>query len=219
MSIKDSADEWVRKGPTQAIAVVAAVGLVIGGLIGLGVGYKVEQSRIKSDVKKLQARLRADRARRPPARVRSGSGSGRCSTTSGTNITLTTKKRGAQVLVTNPTTVFETAVRGTIADVRSGRRVLVTAGGNEIVVLPVGSKLGRVVSAVASDFIKLDDGNGAPASRIDTPEVHRVETLKPAKFADVTKDDNVLAGGRATNGDNFVATEVIVLPADSGFTN
>ena len=219
MSIKDSADEWVRKGPTQAIAVVAAVGLVLGGLIGLGVGYKVEQSRIKSDVKKLQTRLRAATAPATTGKGALGQRVGTVTTTSGTNITLSTKKRGAQVLVTNPKTVFETAVRGTIADVRAGRRVLVTAGGNEIVVLPVGSKLGRVVSAVASDLIKLNAGNGAPASRIDTPKVHRVETLKPAKFADVTKDDNVLAGGRATNGDNFVATEVIVLPADSGFTN
>jgi hypothetical protein len=219
MSIKDSADEWVRKGPTQAIAVVAAVGLVIGGLIGVGVGYKVEQSRIKSDVKKLQTRLRAATVPATNGKRALGQRVGTVTTTSGANITLTTKKRGAQVLVTNPSTVFETAVRGTIADVRSGRRVLITAGGNEIVVLPVASKLGRVVSAVASDFIKVAAGNGAPASRIDTPKVHRVETLKPAKFADVGKDDKVLAGGRATNGDNFAATEVIVLPADSGFTN
>jgi hypothetical protein len=218
MSIKDSADEWVRKGPTQAIAVVAAVGLVLGGLIGLGVGYKVEQSRIKSDVKKLQARLRAA-APATTSKGPLGQRVGTVSATSGSTITVTTKKRGAQVLVTSPTTVYETAVRGTIADVRSGRRILITAGGNEIVVLPVASKLGRVVSAVASDFIKVAEGNGAPASRIDTPDVHRVETLKPAKFSDVGKDDKVIAGGRATKGDNFAATEVIVLPADSGFTN
>ena len=218
MSIKTSADEWIRKTPTQAIAVVAAVGLVVGVLVGFGVGFKVEQSRTKSDVKKLQARLKSTAAPKTLGKGALGQRVGTVTATSGATITVKTKKRGSVVVATTPTTIFEITAKGTIADVQSGRRVLVTAGGNEIVVLPVGSKFGRVVSAVASDFIKVANGNGAPAARIKTPGVHRVETLKPAKFADVKSGDNVLAGGRLTGGKSFSATEVIVLPSDSGFT-
>jgi len=217
MSIKTSADEWVRKGPTQAIAVVAAAGLVLGVLIGFGVGFKVEQSRTRSDVKKLQARLKSIGPKKT-ASGPLGQRVGTVSATSGSTITVTTKKRGAVAVATTAKTVFESTKRGTIADVQSGRRILVTAGGNEIIVLPVASKLGRVVSAVANDFITIAKGNSAPAAKLDTPDVHRVSTVVPAKLADVGKGDNVLAGGTSTGDKTFSATEVILLPLDSGFT-
>lgn len=218
MSIKTSADEWVRKEPTQAIAIVTAVALVLGALIGFGVGFKVEQSRTKSDVKKLQNRLKTTA---PPKKTGAGPIGQRVGTVtaaSGGKITVKTKKRGSVVVTTTALTKFEKAAGGTIADVVSGKRILVTAGGNEIVVLPDTSKLGRVVSAVASDFIKVANGNGAPAAKIKTPDVHRVEKLTAAKFTDVATGDNVLAGGRVAGTKTFTATEVIVLPADSGFT-
>jgi hypothetical protein len=215
MSIQTSADEWVRKGPTQAIAVVAGAGLVLGALIGFGVGFKVEQSRTKSDVKKLHARLKAAT---PPENLPLKKRVGTVTAAAAGTITLKTKKQGSQVITTTPSTVYETTAKGTIADVTSGRRILVTPGGNEIVVLPVSSRLGRVVSAVASDFVQLATTKGAKGAKIKTVDVHRVETLKPAKSTDVGADDNVIVGGRA-NGKSFTATEVILLPADSGFTN
>jgi hypothetical protein len=218
MSIKTSADEWVRKGPTQAVAVVAAAGLVLGVLIGFGVGFKVEQSRTKSDVKKLQARLRATTGPKTTANGPVGQRVGTVSATSGTTITVTTTKRGAVAVATTAKTVFESTKRGTIADVQSGRRILVTAGGNEIIVLPVASKLGRVVSAVANDFITIAKGSSAPAAKLDTPDVHLVSTVVPATLADVGKGDNLIAGGTSTGDKTFAATEVILLPPDSGFT-
>ena len=57
MSIKDSAETWVRGAPGQALILVAAVGIVIGGVVGLGAGFKIEQNRTRSDVKKLRAQL------------------------------------------------------------------------------------------------------------------------------------------------------------------
>jgi hypothetical protein len=218
MSIKTSADEWVRREPTQAIAIVTAVALVLGALVGFGVGFKVEQSRVKSDVKKLQNRINSTVAPKKTGKGLLGQRVGTVTAVSSGKITVKTKKRGLVVVSTTATTTFEKAARGTIADVVSGKRVLVTAGGNEIVVLPAGSKLGRVVSVVASDFIKIANGNGAPAAKIKTPDVHRVETLATAKSADVAVGDNVLAGGVPTGAKAFAATEVIVLPADSGFT-
>jgi hypothetical protein len=217
MSIKTSADEWVRKGPTQAIAVIAAVGIVIGGLIGLGIGYKIEQSRTKSDVSNLQKQLRAKTTPKTAATGALGQRVGKVTATGSGSLTVTTKQRGAQTIVTNNKTVFESTVRATIADVRSGRRILVTPGGKEIIVLAESSKLGRVVAAVGSASINIAKGNGFPAGEIKTKDVHVVYTLKAGTVADVKTGDPVLVGGRAKDDKTFTAIEAIVLPADSGF--
>jgi hypothetical protein len=124
-----------------------------------------------------------------------------------------------QTLGTTATTVFEKAVSGTIADVHSGRRILVTPGGAEIIVLPSSSKLGRQVTKVTSAIIKIAKGSGSPEGSIKTTEVHRVEIIKPAKVSDIKTGDEVLAGGRAKDTKTFNTIEVIVLPAGSGFAN
>jgi len=220
MSIKTSAEEWVRKGPTQAIAVIAAVGLIVGGLIGLGVGFKVEQSRTKSDVNKLRRELTSKKSSKTGVVVGAlGQRVGKVTTTSGTTLTVATKKRGPQTVETSATTLFENAVSGTIADVHSGRRILVVPGGAEIIVLSANSKLGRVVTKVTSASIKIAKGNGFPAGSIKTSDVHRVETVTPAKFSDMTTGKEVLVGGRAKDAKTFTAIEVILLPSGSGFAN
>jgi hypothetical protein len=217
MSIKTSADEWVRKGPTQAIAVIAAVGIVVGGLIGLGVGYKIEQSRTKSDVATLQKQLRAKAAPKKGAAGALGQRVGKVSTAKPGSISVTTKKRGAQTLTTTSKTVYWTAEKGTIADVHTGLRLLVTVGGKEIIVLPAASKLGRVITRVGSDKIEIAAGNGSPPGGVKTADVHVVSKAKAAKESDVKSGDSVLATGRAAKDKTFAAVEVIVLPAGSGF--
>jgi hypothetical protein len=219
MSIKTSADEWVRKGPTQAIAVIAAVGLVVGLLIGLGVGFKIEQSRTKSDVTKLQKQLKAQTPTKGSSSGALGQRVGKVSATKPGSITVTTKQRGAQTVVTTGTTLFEQAAHGTIADVHTGLRVLVTVGAKEMIVLPATSKLGRVVTKVGSDLIKIGQGNGLPAGSFKTADVHLVSTVKAATAADVHTGDSVLVGGHATNPTTFEAVEFIVLPAGSGFAS
>jgi hypothetical protein len=219
MSIKTSADEWVRKGPTQAIAVIAAVGIVVGGLIGLGIGYKIEQSRTKSDVATLQKQLKAKKTTKGSASGALGQRVGKVSTAKPASITVTTKKRGAQTLETTAKTAYWTADRGTIADVHQGLRLLVTVGGKEIIVMPADSKLGRVVTGVGSDKIELAAGNGSPAGAVKTADVHVVSKAKTAKESDVKTGDSVLATGHATNGKTFATVELIVLPAGSGFAN
>ena len=220
MSIKTSGEEWVRKGPTQAIAVIAAVGLIVGGVIGLGVGFKLEQSRTKSSVHKLQQELTKQKSAKTGVVVGAlGQRVGKVSATSGTSITVATKKRGAQTVETSATTVFENAVSGTIADVHSGQRILVVPGGAEIIVLSANSKLGRVVTKVTNASIKIAKGNGFPEGNIKTTDVHRVETVKPAKISDMTIGKELLVGGRAKDAKTFTAIEVILLPDGSGFAN
>ena len=217
MSIKTSADEWVRKGPTQAIAVIAALGIVVGGLIGLGVGFKIEQSRTKSDVANLQKQIAKKAATANAGNGALGQRLGKVTATNAGSLTVTAKKRTAQTIATTGSTVFETTVRGTIADVHSGRRVLVTPGGRELIVLAVDSKLGRIVTGVGSDTIKIAKGNGAPAGAIKTSDVHVVSTVKSAKASDVKVGDAVFVGGRAKDANTFAAIEIIMLPGDSGF--
>src|SRR3954466_1212122 len=114
MSIKTSADEWVRKGPTQAIAVIAAVGIVVGGLIGLGVGFKIEQSRTKSDVEKLQKQLKAKTTPKGTVSGALGQRVGKVTATNASSLTVTTKQRGAQTVNTTGTTLIETTQRASI---------------------------------------------------------------------------------------------------------
>jgi hypothetical protein len=216
MSIKTSAEEWVRKGPTSAMAVVAAAGLVVGAVVGLGVGYKIEQNRTKDDVKRLQQELKA-------ANPTAGSGPlgqrvGQVKAITASSITLSTKKRGSQEIKTTTATRFQMAVTGTSANIVSGRRVLVTDDATEIIVLSPESRLGRVVSKVAGDFFTIARPNGATASRIKTANLKVISTLKPATSADVKSGDDIIAGGRAATDAAFNAIEVIVLPADSGFS-
>ena len=219
MSIKTSTDEWVRKGPTQAIAVVAAVGIIVGGLVGFGVGFKVEQSRTKDEVKKLQQR--AAKAKTPTGVPVGALGQriGEVTAASGPSITVATKRNGTQTLATTAATRFETTERGTIADVHSGDRILVTAGGGEIIVLSPDSKLGRKVTKIDSSSIKIAKATGFPAGNIKTTEVHRVDKVKPAKLVDVSTGNSVLAGGREKDAKVFNTIEVIVLPDGSAFAN
>ena len=121
-----------RVGLTALIVSVVAA-LAVGGLIGVVVGWKVEQSRVKDDVKNI----------RPVGTVTSvedGSFTVDLQTASGT-----------RTYVITSGTVVDRAEVGDEADVAEGETVLVknfkNADGqqeaSEIVVLPDSTKLGR----------------------------------------------------------------------------
>jgi len=218
MSIKTSADEWVRTGPTRAIAVIAAVGLVIGGLIGAGAGYKIEQSRTKSDVKRLQRQLKAAAATGTDTRTGPlGQRVGKVTAAKAGSFTVTTKKRGSQEIKTSALTLITKAVTGSVSDIVSGRRVLVTKDVHEVLVLPANSKLGRNVAKVGSDFFTIAKPNGTTAARIKLSDVKAVSTTASATAADIKAGLDVVAGGRETVNKVFNAVEVVVLPANSAF--
>jgi len=217
MSIKTSTEEWVRKGPAQAIAVFAAAGLVVGAVIGLGAGYKIEQNRTRSDVKRLQQELKPGGGKTTSKAQAPGQRVGKVTVAAAGTITLSTTKRGTQVLHTTSATLFEKATPATIAAVQVGRRVLVSLGAREIIVLPAGSNLGRAVTAVASDSISLAKGTSSPSAKLKTTLVKKVETLKSATAADVKVGAEVLAGGNVVTQSSFNANEVIVLLAGSAF--
>jgi hypothetical protein len=218
MSFKTSADEWVRSGPTRAIAVIAAAGLVVGAVIGAGVGFKVEQSRTKDDVKRLQRELAAA----TPAGQVKGSGPlgqrvGKVTAATAGSITIASKKRGSQKVKTSAATTFGKAEKGATTDIVAGGRVLVTDDGREVIVLLPTSRLGRVISKVGSDFFTIARPSGATASRIKMTNLKSISTVKAATSADVKAGVDIIAGGRAATDDVFNTVEVIVLPTGSGF--
>ena len=224
MAIKDSADKWVRGKPTQAIVIIALVGVIVGGLVGLGVGFKIEQNRTSSDVKRLHAQLNA-----AAAGGSGGSGvnlagpvgqrTGKVTAVGPASLTLSTPRQGPQKIQASPTTVFEKAVKGTTADIAVGRHVLVTIVATDVIVLPEGSKLGREVASVGSESFTLKKPNGDRSGQLTLAKVKGVYTLVPAKRSDFKVKDAVFAGGRTAGKGAFAATEVILLDPNSGFAD
>jgi len=215
VAIKDSAENWVRGKPMQAMVLIAAAGIVLGGIVGLGAGWKIEQNRTKDDVSRLKAGSGGAAVGSGPLGQRVGKVS---AVTDGT-LTVVTKKAGTQAVKTTTLTSVEQATKGTPADITVGRRVLLTLNGNDVIVLPAGSKLGRLVSNVTTDSFAVAKPSGARGAQIKTSNVKVVDITAPAKLTDIKSGSLVLAGGRASGKSAFNAAEVIVLPDGSAFAD
>jgi hypothetical protein len=201
---------------------IAAVGIVVGGVVGLGVGFKIEQNRTRSDVKKLRTQLQAAQkapgASGPSASASLGQRVGKVTKVAGTTVTVATKRQGSQDLLTTATTQIEKAAKGSTTDIVVGRRVLVTVAGADVIVLPTTSQLGRVVSSVGSSSFTIAKTNNAKAGSVSMGSVKEVDTISTAALSDVKVGAEVLAGGRTASAKNaFNAAEIILLPAASGF--
>jgi hypothetical protein len=214
VAIKDSAESWVRGKPVLAMVVVALIGVVVGGLIGLGVGYKIEKSRTQDDVKRLQQQIKSKGSSNPNGPI--GQRVGEVSGSSAGSLSLKTKLQGAQQITTTATTPYEKTAAAKASDIAVGRRVLVATGGREVIVLPAASKLGRVVANVGKDTFAITNKDGRQV-KVKLANVQKVYTLTPAKATDAKVGADVLVGGRSA-GNGFAATEIIVLPVNSTFT-
>ena len=110
-----------------------------------------------------------------------------------------TKKSGTQAVHTTTLTTVEKATKGTPADITVGRRVLLTLNGNDVIVLPAGSKLGRLGLQRHDGFV-----HGREAERCarcadqDEQREGRRARSHPAKLTDIKSGTLVLAGGRAS---------------------
>jgi hypothetical protein len=205
------------------MVLVAAVGIVVGGVAGLGAGFKIEQNRTRSDVKKLRAELAAKSSgtgATPTASASLGQRIGKVTNLAGGTITVATKRQGSQKLITTATTHFEQTAKGSTADIVVGRRVLVTVPGTAVIVLPTTSQLGRTVSSVGSGSFAIAKTNNAKAGSVSMGTIKEVDTISTSALSNVKVGSEVLAGGRtaAVKG-SFNAAEIILLPAGSGFAN
>jgi hypothetical protein len=151
MGIKDSTENWVRGKPAQAMILIAALGLVVGGVIGLAGGYKIEQSRTKDDVKRLQEQIRAAAAQGADVGGPLGQRFGKVTAVKDTTITMSSNEQGSQTVNTSANTAFATTEKGTTSDLTVGSRLLVALNGANVIVLPKDSRLGRLVTNVGSE--------------------------------------------------------------------
>jgi hypothetical protein len=196
------------RGLIIATAVVALV-LAIGA--GFAIGFKVEQNRVKDDVKQLKERLTQGSTGPPVGQVtavRQGS----------VTITGTTSRDIA--LSTAP--VIYNTVPGTVDDITRDSKILVQAprgsvNATEIVLLPADSEIGRQVTAVGPGSVTRanPDGTSTEINLTDATVIYTATTGGTA--ADITQGSTIIVRGKVTQGGSVDAAEIIVLPPDSAF--
>jgi hypothetical protein len=224
VAIKEPADGWIRSKPMRAMSVVLAGGLVFGGLVGLGAGYKIEQHRVSSRVTQLRTQLAGQSHQVTPATTpvtkRSGLGAervGKITTIGADTITIATKRLGTLQLHTTSATKIERAVAATKSAITIGRPVLITLSGGDVIVLPPASSLGRPVTKVAPDTFSIAKANGHGTAKASFAKVTSIDSISAATRSELKNGDAVIVAGHAEGKGNFVALEVIVLPTGSAF--
>jgi hypothetical protein len=213
VTIKDSAESWVRSKPVLAMVAVGAVGLVVGGIVGLGVGYKVEKNRVQDDVQRIQQQLRDAGVTTSNQKVVQRVGE--ITAVSGSTLTVKTKLQGDQDIGTASAS-FQKPVDGEASDIAVGKRVLVAKGGREVIVLNDDAEIGGEVTRVTDDGFTVSFKQGRSAD-VKSSTVDTVYKLGTAESADAKVGAGVVIAGKATGTDGFQAVEVIVLPAGSAF--
>jgi hypothetical protein len=215
VTIKDSAEGWVRSKPVLAMVAVAVIGLLIGGIVGLGAGYKIEKNRVQDDVRRIQEQLKAAGATTVNPKVVQRVGD--VEAVSGTTLTVKTRFQGDQDVLTTSTTPFEATAEGDVGDIAVDKRILVATGGHEVIVLNDGAEIGGKVTKVSDDGFTVAFNTGR-SSTVKTSNVDKVYTLTAGQSSDAVVGTRVVVAGRqGTNG--FSAIEVIVLPPDSAFSS
>jgi hypothetical protein len=223
VTIKDSAEGWVRGKPLRRMLFIVVAGIVLGGVVGTAAGYKIEQNRTSSGVNHLKAQITRAHSI-PTATTKPGAKSlvlpaeraGTVTVVRANAITLATKRLGVLRILTTTATQVEDVGGGSKADVKVGGRAIVTIGG-DVLLLSGKSLLGRPITNVTSDSFAVAKVNGTGTTTIMFSKVKVIDSVSGAQLSDIKKGSNVLVGGHApTNGD-FTAVEVIVLPPGSGF--
>ena len=213
MAIKDSAESWVRSKPVLAMVAVGAIGLVIGGIVGLGVGYKVEKNRVQDDVQRLQRQLQESGATTSSEKVVQRVGEVKA--VSGSTLTVQTKLQGDQEIQTTSAS-FQKTAEGKTTDITEGKKVLVATGGREVIILSDDSEIGREVTKVTDDAFTVAAKKGKSAD-VQMSNVDKVYTLTTAQSSDAKVGTGVIVAGKRSGTGGFQAVEVIVVPGDSAF--
>jgi hypothetical protein len=223
VAIKDSADRWVRDKPVQAMVSIVIAGLVVGGVVGLGAGYKIEQNRVASGVNRLKAQVAQGHRTKPKATKPAAKGFGLSNERIGavtavgaTTIGLRTKRLGVLQLHTTNTTQFEQAAGGSQSALSVGSHAVLTIGG-DVLVLPKGSLLGRAITNVAQNAFTLAKVGKTGPTTVKFSKLKVIDVVSASTRSDVKTGSDVMVGGREASKGDFAAVEVIVLPTGSGF--
>ena len=224
MTIKDRAAGWAQSKPVRAIVVVSLVGLVVGLLVGVGAGFKIEQHRVHKDITNLKNKLAGGTTPTTPhAGSKGSSGSGRVpveragtvtATGSGT-ITIATKQHGSLSLHLTTATHIDQAVNGSTSDIAVGRRVLVAKGAHDVIVLPTGSQIGRTVTKVANGVASMTKIKGV--AQLQLSKVTTVDSTSNVPASDIKTGSVVLAWYQPGGKKSSDAVAIVLLPAGSAF--
>jgi hypothetical protein len=217
---KPSLDERIKRMSLGGLIASAVVILIIGLVIGLGAGYKIEQNRTKNDVNRLKKQGSATSNASSPGA--SAATSVRLAGTIGsaTNSTVAlTGGSGPQTFLTNAKTIVVKASPGTASDIAAGHHVVWRAKpgqltqAQEVIVLPADAKIGSVVTNATPTSMEIMGQSGNVTVSTAGATIDQVAT---ATLADVTAGAKIVAQARHA-GSTDTATEIIVLPSSSKF--
>ena len=217
MAESNFGDVIKRQSLPTLLGAVALV-LVVGLGAGFGIGYKVEQSRTKSDLKKARDAAAA-KATKKPAATAAVRLIGKVDATTTTNVSITVGKASRKVAI-RPATTYVKAVAGSASDITKGSRVIFKGKqgsltvAEEVIVLPAQAKLGTLITDVGSGSMTFKNTKGKDAKVTITGAT--IDKVQNATKTDVATGSTIIAETRQTNG-VVTATEIIVLPAGSKF--
>jgi len=210
--------KWLTGRPVLAMMLVWTVMLVVG----VGAGFKIEQSRTRSDVSRLKARVARIQSPTTKAVVkRSGVLNERVGVVSALasgSFSVETKKHRTFQVATTGATAFGQAGSGSKADIRVGTRVLVTSSRSGVIVVPQGSLFGRTVTSVTSASFTITKANGS-STKVSFAKVKVINTTSTVQSAALKNGAEVMVSGQGSSSGKFDAVQVILLPAGSAFTN
>ena len=207
-----------RGQSTGVVAGVSAIALVVALIAGVGIGYKIEQSRTKDD---LQRAKKAAAAAVGIGGTTSGTSTrliGVVTAASAGSVTITVKAGGAKTVKLSGRTLVVKASAGSISDVAMNTRLVLQGAGSlqvakALIVLPKTARLGLLVSTVAADKASVTAGVKHAKITIKGATVYKVAN---ATLTDVTKGTTVMI--QAANASvGPLATEIIVLPSGTSF--
>ncbi len=213
--------ERVENLSAGALVGWAVAMLVVGLVVGLGAGYKIEQTRTKNDVKNAKKKTAAAK----PASTSKTAGAavvGSVTATAPGSVTISLAGGGTDAgttreFATSSDTTVVKATPGTASDITRGARVQYkgsgSSGAQEIIVLPADAKLGLSVTSVTPTSMTLRSNNGKDQT-VNTQGA-TVDTVTTAPTSGLKVGDKILVQPSATNPST--AAEIIMLPNTSKF--
>jgi hypothetical protein len=204
-----------------ALIASGALILIVGLVVGLAGGYKIEQQRTKDDIKSAKAAAKAQ----PKSGGAAATGAavrlaGKVGVTAPDSVTITVDGAKTMKFATSPKTIIVKASPGTASDITKGSRVVwkpvagQVAQAEEVVVLPANAKMGSLVVSATPDSMTFKNNAKDVTVSIQGATVLKVAT---AKATDITTGGKLVAQARRASNSSLSATEVIVLPSSSKF--
>jgi hypothetical protein len=213
MSDATSDTGW-RERPTGLLVSLTAFVVIVVLVGGMALGYEIEKSRVKKKTSTPTTVTTPSTGTLPAARA-----VGSVLATSPNVITIMLHSGATRRIALAKGTVVVRAGSGTASDIATNQRVVYATGSSSttataVIVLPSTARLGALVSATDSTTMSVKVFT--KVMKITTTGA-TVNKVSPATLADVTKGAKVLVQTVPTTTGVHVATEIIVLPANSAF--